>query len=73
MSSKPPPGIAGIPAMCFGIAGAAIGMSEVWYTGPLGKMAGATYGADLGFELAAAFSAVTYPLLRALEIKLIGR
>lgn len=66
-------GIAGILAMCFGIAGAVVGMSEVWYTGPLGKMAGAAYGADLGFELAAAFSAVTYPPLRALEIKLIGR
>ncbi|KAG1804383.1 permease for cytosine/purines, uracil, thiamine, allantoin-domain-containing protein [Suillus variegatus] len=71
--SKLPLGIAGILAMCFGIAGAVVGMSEVWYTGPLGKMAGAAYGADLGFELAAAFSAVTYLPLRALEIKLIGR
>ncbi|KAG1742654.1 permease for cytosine/purines, uracil, thiamine, allantoin-domain-containing protein [Suillus paluster] len=33
-----------------GLAGAVVGMSEVWYTGPLEKMAGATYGADLGFE-----------------------
>lgn len=72
-ASKLPLGIAGILSMCFGIAGAVVGMSEVWYTGPLGKMAGAAYGADLGFELAAAFSAVTYPPLRALEIKLIGR
>ncbi|KAG1902569.1 permease for cytosine/purines, uracil, thiamine, allantoin-domain-containing protein [Suillus fuscotomentosus] len=71
--SKLPLGIAGILAMCFGIAGAVVGMSEVWYTGPLGKMAGAAYGADLGFELAAAFSAVSYLPLRALEIKLIGR
>lgn len=71
--SKLPLGIAGVLSMCFGIAGAVVGMSEVWYTGPLGKMAGAAYGADLGFELAAAFSAVTYPPLRALEIKLIGR
>lgn len=71
--SKLPLGIAGISAMCFGIAGAVVGMSEVWYTGPLGKMAGAAYGADLGFELAAAFSAVSYLPLRALEIKLIGR
>ncbi|KAG2153559.1 permease for cytosine/purines, uracil, thiamine, allantoin-domain-containing protein [Suillus bovinus] len=71
--SKLPLGIAGVLALCFGIAGAIVGMSEVWYTGPLGKMAGAAYGADLGFELAAAFSAVTYPPLRALEIKLTGR
>ncbi|KAG0691788.1 permease for cytosine/purines, uracil, thiamine, allantoin-domain-containing protein [Suillus ampliporus] len=71
--SKLPLGVAGILAWCFGVTGAVVGMSEVWYTGPLGKMAGATYGADLGFELAAAFSAVTYPPLRALEIKLTGR
>ncbi|OAX38115.1 hypothetical protein K503DRAFT_866381 [Rhizopogon vinicolor AM-OR11-026] len=71
--SKLPLGVAGILALCFGIAGAVVGMSEVWYIGPLGKMAGAAYGADLGFELAAAFSAVTYPPLRALEIKLTGR
>lgn len=73
MPSRLPLGVAGILSMCFGIAGAVVGMSEVWYTGPLGKMAGAAYGADLGFELAAAFSAVTYPPLRALEIKLTGR
>lgn len=71
--SKLPLGIAGILAMCFGITGAVVGMAEVWYIGPLGKMAGAAYGADLGFELAAAFAAVTYLPLRALEIKLIGR
>jgi hypothetical protein len=49
--SRLPLGIAGILSMCFGIAGAVVGMSEVWYTGPLGKMAGAAYGADLGFEV----------------------
>ncbi|OJA13027.1 hypothetical protein AZE42_04379 [Rhizopogon vesiculosus] len=67
--SKLPLGVAGILAGCFGVAGAVVGMSEVWYTGPLGKMT----GADIGFELAAAFSAVTYLPLRALEIRLTGR
>ncbi|KAF8555380.1 hypothetical protein OG21DRAFT_1507789 [Imleria badia] len=71
--SKLPIGIAGLLASCFGIAGAVVGMSQVWYTGPIGKMAGATYGADLGFELAAVFSAVTFPPLRWLEIRLTGR
>ncbi|KAG8219210.1 cytosine-purine permease [Butyriboletus roseoflavus] len=70
--SKLPIGIAGLLACCFGITGAVIGMSQVWYTGPLGKMAGATYGADLGFELAAAFAAVTFPPLRWMEIRLTG-
>jgi purine-cytosine permease-like protein len=48
---KLPVGVAGILAGCCGVAGAVVGMSEVWYTGPLGKLAGATYGADLGFEV----------------------
>ncbi|THH15143.1 hypothetical protein EW146_g5289 [Bondarzewia mesenterica] len=45
-----PLGVAGILAGCFGVAGAVVGMAEVWYIGPLGKMAGTLYGADLGFE-----------------------
>ena len=36
-----------------------MGMSEVWYTGPLGKDAGAEFGADLGFEVS--FRCVTVP------------
>ncbi|EIW87465.1 cytosine-purine permease [Coniophora puteana RWD-64-598 SS2] len=71
--SKLPLGIAGIVAGCFGVAGAVVGMAEVWYIGPLGAKAGAAYGADLGFELAAAFAAVTYFPLRTLEIRLVGR
>ncbi|KAH9929685.1 cytosine-purine permease [Fomitopsis serialis] len=72
--SKLPIGVAGVLAGCFGVAGAVVGMSEVWYTGPLGMDAGADgYGADLGFELAAAFAAVMFPPLRWLEIRLTGR
>ncbi|KAF8191258.1 permease for cytosine/purines, uracil, thiamine, allantoin-domain-containing protein [Pholiota molesta] len=71
--SKLPMGIAGILAGCFGVAGAVVGMAELWYIGPLGKMAGGLFGTDLGFELAAAFAAVTYPPLRWLEIYFIGR
>ena len=44
-------GWAGILAGCCGVAGAVVGMSEVWYTGPIGKDAGDLYGADLGFEV----------------------
>jgi len=72
--SKLPVGVAGVLAGLFGVAGAVVGMSQVWYTGPLGRDAGADgYGADLGFELAAAFAAVTFPPLRWLEIRLTGR
>ncbi|TFK56838.1 cytosine-purine permease [Heliocybe sulcata] len=72
--SRLPLGVAGVLAGCFGVAGAVVGMSEVWYTGPLGRDAGTPlYGADLGFELAAAFAAVTFLPLRYLEIRLTGR
>ncbi|PBK84182.1 cytosine-purine permease [Armillaria gallica] len=67
---KLPVGIAGILAGCFGALGAIIGMSEVWYTGPIGRMTG---NADVGCELAIAFSAITYPPLRWLEIQMLGR
>ncbi|KAI0685083.1 cytosine-purine permease [Cytidiella melzeri] len=73
MPSRLPLGIAGITAGCFGVAGAVVGMSEVWYVGPLGKAAGGFFGTDLGFELAAGFAAVTFPPLRWLEIRLTGR
>ncbi|KAI0931476.1 hypothetical protein AcW1_001130 [Taiwanofungus camphoratus] len=71
---KLPVGFAGVVSGCFGVAGAVVGMSQVWYTGPLGMDAGANgYGADLGFELAAAFAATVYPPLRWAEIRLTGR
>jgi purine-cytosine permease-like protein len=41
-----PVGIAGVLACCFGVAGAVVGMAEVWYTGPLGKMIG-PFGGDM--------------------------
>lgn len=71
--SRLPLGIAGVLAGCFGVAGAVVGMAEVWYIGPLGAKAGAEFGADLGFELAAAFAAVTFPVFRWLEIRYTGR
>ncbi|KAI0715106.1 cytosine-purine permease [Earliella scabrosa] len=73
--SRLPVGVAGVLGGCCGVAGAVVGMSEVWYTGPIGQEAGSGLGngADLGFELAAAFAGVAYPPLRWLEIRLTGR
>ncbi|KAL5480473.1 hypothetical protein ACEPAI_1743 [Sanghuangporus weigelae] len=67
-----PLGIAGILAGCCGVAGAVVGMAEVWYIGPIAAKLG-PFGGDLGFELAAAFAGVMYPVLRWLEIRLTGR
>jgi len=69
---KLPLGVAGILAGCFGVMGAVLGMAQVYYVGVIAKKVG-LFGADFGFELAAAFSAITFPPLRYLEIKLTGR
>ncbi|EJD03007.1 uncharacterized protein FOMMEDRAFT_156365 [Fomitiporia mediterranea MF3/22] len=70
--NKLPLGVAGVMAGCCGVLGAIVGMSEKWYVGPIAAKIGPA-GADLGFELAAVFAAVTYPPLRWLEIQLTGR
>lgn len=46
-------------ALGFGVMGAVFGMAQVWYVGILGRLIGdPSYGGDIGFELAAAFTAM---------------
>ncbi|KAL7620343.1 Purine-cytosine permease fcy21 [Parahypoxylon ruwenzoriense] len=72
--SRLPPGFAAISAFCVGVAGAVLGMSQAWFTGPIGKLCGAVpHGGDVGFELAFSFTAVSYLGLRALEKAYFGR
>lgn len=71
--SSLPPGIAAIVAFCFGVMGAVLGMAQVWFTGPIGKLAGTDYGGDVGFPLAFAFSAISYASLRTVEKNVFGR
>ncbi|GAA5965402.1 hypothetical protein JCM21900_004784 [Sporobolomyces salmonicolor] len=69
-----PLGIAAGIATGFGIMGAVLGMAQTWYVGVIGKLVGdPAYGGDMGFELAGAFAAVTYPPLRYLERRWSGR
>ena len=70
---KLPPGFAAILAFGFGIMGAVLGMAQVWFIGPIGKLCGTAYGGDVGFELAFCFSAVAYIPLRYFEKKHFGR
>ncbi|EON98547.1 putative purine-cytosine permease protein [Phaeoacremonium minimum UCRPA7] len=65
--SRLPPGFAAITAFGFGIMGAVLGMAQVWFTGPIGKLCGGDYGGDVGFELAFAFAAISYLALRTVE------
>ena len=69
-----PMGWAAALAFCFGIAGMITGMSQSWFVGPIAIYAGvAPSGGDIGFELAFAFSAVSYCMLRPVELKIFGR
>ena len=70
---KLPPGYAAIAAFAIGVVGAVLGMAQVWFTGPIGKLCGAAYGGDVGFELAFLFSSSSYIVLRYFEKKKFGR
>lgn len=59
-----PPGIASTLAICFGVAGTVLGMSQAWFRGPISKLTG---DGDIGFELAFSFSSVSYIAMRAIE------
>jgi hypothetical protein len=48
-------------------------MAETYYIGVIGRKIAQPSGGDLGFELAAIFSVITFPPLRWLEIRLTGR
>ncbi|KAL1879326.1 hypothetical protein VTK73DRAFT_7163 [Phialemonium thermophilum] len=65
--SRLPPGFAAVTAFLFGVMGAVLGMAQQWFTGPIGKLCGGEFGGDVGFELAFAFSAISYFLLRTVE------
>ncbi|KAJ3859964.1 permease for cytosine/purines, uracil, thiamine, allantoin-domain-containing protein [Lentinula novae-zelandiae] len=67
---KLPLGVASFVALACGVAGAVLGMAQTWYIGVIGGMIGdPEFGGDIGFELAFAFSAITYPPLRWIEKK----
>ncbi|RDL42527.1 Uncharacterized protein BP5553_02506 [Venustampulla echinocandica] len=72
-ASKLPPGFAAILAFCIGAMGAVLGMAQVWFTGPIGKLCGGDFGGDVGFELGFSFAAVSYCILRPFEKRYFGR
>lgn len=66
---KLPPSIAAFGAFLFGVLGIAMGMAQQWFVGPIGNSFGSGYGGDIGFELAFAFTFVTYIPFRYFELK----
>ncbi|KAK9466161.1 permease for cytosine/purines, uracil, thiamine, allantoin-domain-containing protein [Lipomyces arxii] len=67
--SKLPLGLAALAAFAAGVAGAVLGMFQVWFTGPIAAL----IPGDVGFELAFGFAFVVFVTLRPLEIKYFGR
>ena len=63
-----PSGLAGLGASALSFALVIPCMAQVWYTGPI-----AIYTGDIGFEMAAAVTALLYVPLRTLEIWHLGR
>jgi purine-cytosine permease-like protein len=69
-----PPGIASVAAFGMGVLGAVMGMSQVWFVGPIGRLIGIPpFGGDIGFELAFGFTAVSYIAFRTVEKRIVGR
>ncbi|QLG73859.1 hypothetical protein HG535_0F03700 [Zygotorulaspora mrakii] len=67
-----PIGIAGCSALFVAGFGVALGMSQTYWTGEIGRLIG-DFGGDIGFELGAGFAFIVYNVLRPLEIKYMGR
>ena len=67
-----PVGFAALVAYLIGWAGAILGMYQVWYHGVVAVKIG-NYGGDIGAWLAIAFTSITYPPLRFLELERFGR
>lgn len=65
-------GIAATISFCIGVAGAVLGMAQVYFIGPIAAHFG-DFGGDLGMWLSMSFVAVSYPVLRYLELKKFGR
>ena len=68
-----PVGGAALISFLVGWAGAIIGMYQIWYAGPIAKRVGGGYGADIGNWIAIGFTLVTFPPLRYMELKKLGR
>ncbi|OBA19716.1 hypothetical protein METBIDRAFT_32790 [Metschnikowia bicuspidata var. bicuspidata NRRL YB-4993] len=66
-------GFAATVAFLCGAAGAAVGMSQTYWVGPLARKVGGEYGGDIAMWLCMGFSGVVYPWLRYLELKKFGR
>ncbi|GAB1728967.1 hypothetical protein NU195Hw_g4997t1 [Hortaea werneckii] len=69
---KLPLGAAALVAFVIGWIGSILCMAQVWYIGPLAALVG-QYGADMGNYVGFGWAGLTYPPLRWLELRRLGR
>ncbi|KAI5962235.1 TPN1 [Candida pseudojiufengensis] len=62
-------GLAATCSFCIGATGAAVGMSQTYWIGPVARRIGGEYGGDIAMWLCMGFSGISYPFLRYLELK----
>jgi len=70
---KLPLGWAALVSMALGLCGVALGASQVYYVGPVARLVNPPYGIDVGFELGVVFAAISYVVLRRVELSRSGR
>ncbi|KIX03481.1 uncharacterized protein Z518_07034 [Rhinocladiella mackenziei CBS 650.93] len=70
--SKLPWGVAAVFSFLLGIVGAVLGMNQTWYVGVVARQIG-DMGGELGLIFAFAFTGLSYPPLRWLERRHVGR
>ncbi|KAJ1564614.1 hypothetical protein HK096_007103 [Nowakowskiella sp. JEL0078] len=68
-----PVGWAGTLSLFIGFAGAILGMDQYYFAGPLAIAISPPFGGDIGFILAAGFTAISFGILRIFEKKIHGR
>lgn len=66
-------GYAATASFFIGATGAAVGMSQTYWIGPVARRIGGEYGGDIAMWLCMGFSGLVYPPLRYLELKKFGR
>jgi NCS1 nucleoside transporter family len=66
--SKLPLGWAALVSMAIGLIGVVLGAAQTLYVGPIAGLFNPPYGMDIGFELGVVFAAISYFILRRVEL-----
>ncbi|KAI5949735.1 hypothetical protein KGF57_004558 [Candida theae] len=62
-------GWAATASFIIGATGAAVGMAQTYWVGPIARRIGGEYGGDIAMWLCMGFSGIVYPVLRYAELK----